>query len=78
MTLRILDHEYDADARLVAILMKKMGVTSLVVTREDEQAMQHDIEGSCLVMGACPDGSGAVELRIVADEDLPDDDEKIN
>jgi hypothetical protein len=78
MTLRVLDHDGDADARLVAILMKKMGLTSLVITPADENAMAHDIEGSCLVLGQCPDRSGAIELKIVADNDLPAADQVIN
>ena len=78
MTLRILNHDGDPDARLVAIIMRKYGVTNLVITSEDEQAMAHDIEGSCLVLGNVPDGSGSIELKIVADADLPDDDEVIN
>jgi hypothetical protein len=78
MVMRILDHGNDADARLVAILMKKMGVTSLVVTNEDDAAMLHDIEGCCLVAAVRPERDGTIELKIVRDEDLPDADEVIN
>jgi hypothetical protein len=76
MTLRILDHDGDADARLIAIILRKFNLTSLVITSEDEALMAHDIEGSCLVLGGMPDGS--VQLMVVADDDIPDDDTQIN
>lgn len=78
MTLRILDHDGDADARLVAILLRLMGRTSLVVTACDEQDMARAIRGRCLVLANVPDGSGSIELRIVAEADLPQPDEAIN
>lgn len=71
MTLRILDHDGDADARLVAILLHKYGLKSLVITAQEEAGMAHDIVGHRLVIGNVP-GSGSIELRIVGDADLPD------
>jgi hypothetical protein len=76
--LRVLDHDGDADARLVAILMRMMGRTSLVVTARDEQEMAERIRGCALVLANCPDGSGSIELRIVSRRDLPHPDEAIN
>lgn len=71
MTLRILDHDGDADARLVAIILHRLHLTSLVITSADEIGMAQDIQGHRLVVGNVPN-SGSIELRIVGDADLPD------
>lgn len=78
MTLRVLEHVADADARLVAIIMHKMGVTSLVITQADEDGMSDAIEGQCLVLGQVPNGDGSIELRVVDAADLPDGVQPLN
>lgn len=77
MTLRILEVVADADARLVAMILHKAGLNSLVLTCDDEQGMDTAIEGKALVLGQVP-GTGNIELRFVALDDLPDGVQPLN
>jgi len=76
--MRVLDHEGDTDARMVAILMRKIGVESLIVTTGDDRAMVAGIAGKRLVMATCPDGSGSVELQLIDEAILPAEGEVFN
>lgn len=78
MTLRILDHEGDADARLVAILLNMLGGDAVIITPEDELAMDTMMGGHMrLVLGGHRE-TGAVELKFVRLSDLPGETEAIN
>jgi hypothetical protein len=71
--IRVLQHDTDADARIVAILMQKLGIESIGITNDEELAAAQAMRGRAVVIGCRPDGS--VQLMVVAREALPGPDE---
>lgn len=71
--IRVLQHDTDADARVVAILMHKLGIAEIEITNDDEMAAAAALYTRRVLIGSCPNGSA--RLMVVAADDVPGEDE---
>jgi hypothetical protein len=71
--LRVLHFETDADARIVAILMHKLGIEEIEISNDEEHAAAFALCGRAVVIGGRPDGS--VQLKVVPADAVPGEDE---
>jgi hypothetical protein len=71
--IRVLQHDSESDARIVAILMYKLGIDEVVITNAEELAVGAALRTRRVVIGGRPDGS--VQLMVVPCDALPGPDE---
>lgn len=71
--IRVLSHDTDPDARLVAVLMHKLGIESFQITNADEMAASAALYTRRVVMGQRSDGS--VQVVVVPADAVPGPDE---